>query len=259
MEELIFKRGARLPIRYRFKHGAKHCDHLLIVMSGFNLPDPTIYDFENVLTHCHSHILWIKDDFNHLPAYYLCQGMSFDIEEGISMLINGVIGWLNKPRVSIIGGSKGGSMALYYGLKHGVNNIISTVPQFFIGRYVSKGTPWEHVGRQMMGEINDAHIKQLDEKLPGMVKNSPHTRTPIYLFTSPIDPQYESEILPNLGLFSRYPRFNFIESRSVLITRHQEVTAFNLPLILALIYQFEHGISPVWGRIKNGEGWPCSN
>ncbi|WP_318372209.1 hypothetical protein [Enterobacter sp.] len=255
MEELIFKRGARLPIHYRFKQGAPHCRHLLIVMSGFNLPDPTIYDFENVLNHCHSHILWIKDDFNGLPAYYLCQKMSFDIEEGVSLLINGVVDYLKKPRVSIVGGSKGGSMALYYGLKHGVDNIISAVPQFSLGSYVAKNTPWEHVGKQMMGEITDARIKQLNEKLPGMVKNSEHTRTPVYLFTSPTDKQYQTEILPNLGLFSRYPRFNLIESQSALITQHAQVMAFNLPLILALIYQFEHGISPMWGRVKNGEGW----
>lgn len=255
MEDLIFKRGKRHPIHYRFKQGSLHCHHLLIVMSGFNIPDPTIYDFPNVLNYCHSHILWIKDDFDGLPAYYLCNGMSFDIEEGISQLINGVVDYLKKPRVSIVGGSKGGSMSLYYGLKHRVENIITAVPQFNIGSYVGNGTYWENVGHKMMGEITQSNISLLNEKIPQLIKNSISTHTHIYLFTSTTDPQYYTEIKPNMGLFSRFPHFNLIESQSELITQHNQVMGYNLRLILALIYQFENKISPVWGHVKNGELW----
>ncbi|MGU3415842.1 hypothetical protein ACLBW0_19100 [Enterobacteriaceae bacterium C34A] len=37
--------------------------------------------------------------------------------------------------------------------------------------------------------------------------------------------------------------------------KHTQVTAYNLNLILALIYQFEDGIAPVWGQIRNGSQW----
>lgn len=253
MEDLIFKRGKRHPIHYRFKQGSAHCHHLLIVMSGFNIPDPTVYDFPNVLNFCHSHVLWIKDDFDGLPAYYLCNGMSFDIEEGVSQLISGVIDYLKHPRTSIVGGSKGGSMALYYGLKHNVENIIAAVPQFNIGSYVASGTFWEHVGKKMMGKISEKNIDLLNKKLPQLIKHCKNNHAHIYLFTSPTDPQYHTEIQPNLGLFTRFPHFNLIESQSELITQHNQVMGYNLRLILSLIYQFEYQISPTWGRIKNGE------
>lgn len=88
VENLVFNFKNQIPIHYRFKPASRDCRHLLIVMSGFNIPDATIYDF-TMLDHCHSAILWIKDDFAGLPAYYLCNNMNFDIEQGVSLLIQG--------------------------------------------------------------------------------------------------------------------------------------------------------------------------
>lgn len=255
MEELIFKRGNKPPIHYRFKKASRDCEHLLIVMSGFNIPDPTIYDFDNLLTHCDSHILWIKDHFKGLPAYYLCNEMSFDIESGVSLLITGVINYLKCHQTSIVGGSKGGSMALYYGIKHNINNIITAVPQFNIGSYVAQGSYWENVGKQMMGNITETNIAHLNQKLPSMIAQSKHKDNHIYLFTSPTDEQYFTEIIPNLDLFTHYKNFNMVESKSKLITQHNQVMGYNIKLILALIYQFENSVSPFWGHIRNGNGW----
>lgn len=255
MEDLVFKRGNKTPVHYRFKKSTRDCQSLLIIMSGFNIPDPTIYDFENILTHCDSHILWIKDDFNGLPAYYLCNQMSFDIESGVSLLITAVADYLKCTQVSIIGGSKGGSMALYFGIKHNAKHIITAVPQFNIGSYVSLGTYWEHVGKQMMGNITDRNIATLNGKLPAMVEHSKQKSSHIYLFTSPTDVQYRTEILPHLPLFSSYKNFNLIESKSSLISEHNQVMGYNIKLILSLIYQFENGISPFWGHIRNGNEW----
>lgn len=255
IEDLVFKRGNKHPIHYRFRKGNEDCQHLLIVMSGFNIPDPTIYDFGNTLTYCESHILWIKDDFNGLPAYYLCENMSFDIESGISLLIQGVINFLKCSSVSIVGGSKGGSMALYYGIKHNLQQIISVVPQFSIGSYVAQGTYWQHVGEKMMGVITQGNITLLNNKLPQLINKERKTDNHIYLFTSPTDEQYTTEIVPNLPLFERYKNFNLIESKSERITQHNQVMGFNIRLILSLIYQFENGIAPRWGHVRNGGAW----
>lgn len=255
IEERIFQPKNNFPVHYRFKIAGRDCRHLLIVMSGFNNPDPTIYDFSQSLSYCDSHILWIKDDFDGLPAYYLCNKMSFEIEENISQLINGVKSFLNVTHASIIGASKGGSVSLYYGIKHRLDNIVSIVPQFNIGSYVANGTPWEHVGLNMMGEINEENICHLDSKLIDMVSTAEGIQSHVYLFTSPTDHQYNSEILPNIDSLSRIKNFNFILSKSILITQHNEVAGYNMKLLLALIYQFEHGISPQWGMIHNGGDW----
>lgn len=222
-------------------------------MSGFNLPDPTIYDF-TMLEHCRSAILWIKDDFNGMPAYYLCNEMSFDIERGVSTLIDTVSKVINPKFISILGASKGGSAALYYGIKHNIKNIITCVPQFRIGSYVASGY-WEFVGKRMMGIISPEKIFILDRYLPGMVKQDKLLDRNIYLFTSPQDQQFLSEVEPHLPLFDKYSGFHLIETCSPLVTEHTKVTAYNLNLVLSLIYQFEDGISPNWGHVRNGSQW----
>jgi hypothetical protein len=148
--DYLFNYDNHPDVHYRYQPAKYDCQHLLIVMSGFNIPDPTIYDFSQALAHCRSHILWIKDDFNGLPAYYLCN-MDFKIEFAVSQLICNFINHLKPVSTSIMGGSKGGSAALYFGAKHKFDHIISCVPQFNIGSYVAADTYWEHVGRQMMG------------------------------------------------------------------------------------------------------------
>ncbi|WP_052285044.1 hypothetical protein [Kluyvera genomosp. 1] len=257
MIERVFKAQPGLEIHYRLQTPKYDCQHLLIVMSGFNLPDPTIYDFD-MLAHCRSTIVWIKDDFNGLPAYYLCNNMKFDIEKGVSTLIDAIIDTVKPKYTSILGASKGGSASLYYGIKHKIENIISCVPQFRIGSYVSSGH-WEPVGRNMMGKSSPEKVFILDHYLPGIIKHDKTTNRNIYLFTSPQDQQFVNEVEPHLALFSKYSGFNLIETCSPLVTEHTRVTPYNINLVLSLIYQFEDGIAPKWGNIKNGSQWTEMN
>ncbi|KWB79393.1 hypothetical protein [Burkholderia ubonensis] len=256
MEEKKFRYSNGVEVTYRFQAPKYDCRHLLIVMSGFNLPDPTIYDF-NLLSHCRSNILWIRDCFDGLPAYCLCTGMNFDIEHAVSALIDGVIEFLKPTDASILGASKGGSIALYYGIKHRLDNIITAVPQFRIGSYVAPGTYWEAVGKSMMGRSDEGNVRLLDRYLPDLMHRDGKKDRNIYLFTSRADEQFATEIKPNLALFDKYENFNYIETNSACVTKHTDVTAYNLNLILALIYQFEAGIAPVWGKISNGAAPPA--
>ncbi|MGU3524185.1 hypothetical protein ACLBW2_13900 [Enterobacteriaceae bacterium C23F] len=253
MEQRIFQFRPHLAIRYQIQAPKYDCRHLLIVMSGFNIPDPTIYDF-SMLAHCRSAILWIKDDVDGLPAYYLCRDMSFEFEEGVSTLIEAVRNSVKPTHVSILGASKGGTASLYFGIKHKIKNIITAVPQFSIGRYVATGY-WQDVGKAMMGNVNEENQYFLDNYLPYALSQDRCLERNIYLFTSPQDKQFKTEVEPNLHLLEKYSRFNLIETRSAYVTEHTQVTAYNLNLILALIYQFEDGIAPVWGQIRNGSQW----
>lgn len=257
MVERVFKARPGLDIHYRLQTPKYDCQHLLIVMSGFNIPDPTIYDFE-MLSHCRSTILWIKDDFNGLPAYYLCNNMKFEIEQGVSTLIDAIIHAVKPKYTSILGASKGGSASLYYGIKHKIKNIVSCVPQFRLGHYVASGY-WESVGHAMMGGVSPEKVFILDRYLPGMIKQDKMLQRNIYLFTSPQDKQFISELEPHLPLFDKYSSFNLVETCSPLVTEHTQVTPYNLNLLLALIYQFEDGITPRWGHIRNGSQWDNKN
>ncbi|WP_277977487.1 hypothetical protein [Pantoea endophytica] len=252
MTDYIFNFRPELDIHYRYKPASADNQHLLIVMSGFNLPDPTIYDF-TLLQHTQSAVLWIKDDFNGLPAYYLCNNMNFEIEHGVSQLIRSVIELTTPSNVSILGASKGGSAALYFGVRHNIKNIITAVPQFYLGDYAA--TMWPKVGDAMMGSTTPAAISLLNKLLPNAIRRDRQTDKNIYLFTALADYQREQEILPHLELLEKYQNFNLIESASPCITQHNEVTRYNLNLILALIYQLEQEIIPRWGHICNGSSW----
>ncbi|MYQ43919.1 hypothetical protein GTW40_02370, partial [Streptomyces sp. SID4985] len=65
-------------------------------------------------------------------SYYMCRSMDFGIEDSVHRLIESTrarLG-LTRDQVSLLGVSKGGSAALYYGLKYGYRNIVTVVPQF---------------------------------------------------------------------------------------------------------------------------------
>lgn len=254
MEDLQFDAGPELQIQYRFQKARFDCKHLLIVMSGFNSPDPTVYDFSGTLHHCHSAILWIKDDFNRLPAYYLCQQMDFSIEAGVSELIEYIIDTAKPENISILGASKGGSAALWFAIKHNIHNVITCVPQMRIGSYLAH-SKWQDVGRVMMGNMDSENINRLDRLLPEKIAADQQLARHIYLFTSPEDEQFETDIVPTLPLLERYENFNLIETHSRFVNRHEDVTRYNVNLVLALVYQFEDGITPWWGIVHNGARW----
>lgn len=77
----------------------------------------------------------------------------------------------------------------------------------------------------------------------------------IYLFTSPDDKQYLTEIEPNIQYLKEYNNFNLIETHSSFATEHNKITSYNLNVILSIIYQLENNITPEFGHVRNGDRW----
>lgn len=101
---------------------------------------------------------------------------------------------LHNLQCSLLRVSKGGSAALYFGCKYGFPNIVTIVPQFLLGTYVSMRKP---TGRFMLGDgMPPQHIAMLDRLLPGTVAADKQVARNIYLFISPAGYQYEEEIKP---------------------------------------------------------------
>ena len=243
-----------ISVAHRLKLSESDRQHLLIVFSGFRFPIMTGYDFSgDVHKGYKGHILWIKDDFNDLCTYYLCRNMEFSIENAVIALINDTLKQcgLQKNQCTLAGFSKGGTAALYFGIKYGFTNILSTVPQFNIGSYVSKN--WQKAAKHMMREVSDKNIKLLDMLLPNLVDNDKVLDKNIYLFSSRADIQYQTEIEPNVQKFKKYRNFSFIMTSSDLVKQHNEVTRYNVPLILSTLYALCDGVVPSYGVIvKNG-------
>lgn len=133
-----------IDIIHRMKDRKYDNQHLIVVFSGFGANGFFTYDFENALSECPANIIWIKDDFNSCCSYYCSLDNDLSISDSIFNFIELKLNELSLEReqCTLIGFSKGGFASLYFGVKYGFKNIISTVPQFNIGTYVKKTGLW---------------------------------------------------------------------------------------------------------------------
>ncbi|MEV7172449.1 hypothetical protein AB0O18_22395 [Streptomyces sp. NPDC093224] len=244
-----------VPIEYRFSHARNGNRHLVVVFANFTAPDE--YGMSNgVLDKVRSNILWIRDKFDGANSYYLCKGMDFSLEQSVAGLISRVLNALSLTPAdcTTIGSSKGGSAALYFGLKYGLKNVVTSVPQFLIGSYVRAGIPG--AARLMMGEVTDQNVHFLDSVLPDLVRSGANRGANIYLITSAQDDQYTREVEPFLGLFQGYENFNFLFNDSPLVASHSSVVPRNLPTIMGLLNLLVEGITPRMGAVSYGYEQP---
>ncbi|MFD9477318.1 MULTISPECIES: hypothetical protein [Streptomyces] len=244
-----------VPIEYRFSHARNGNRHLLVVFANFTAPDE--YGMSNgVLDKVRSNILWIRDKFDGANSYYLCKGMDFSLEQSVAGLISRVLNALSLTPAdcTTIGSSKGGSAALYFGLKYGLKNVVTSVPQFLIGSYVRAGIPG--AARLMMGEVTDQNVHFLDSLLPDLVRSGANRGANIYLTTSAQDDQYPREVEPFLGLFQGYENFNLLFNDSPLVADHSSVVPRNLPTIMGLLNLLVEGITPRIGAVSYGYEQP---
>lgn len=250
--ELIFSKN-NVNVIHKFQAAKQDRQHLLVVFSGFGAKKRIIYDFTgNTSIGCRSNILWIKDEFSHECAYYLCQDMTFDIEDAIISLINKTIADLSidKAQVTLMGFSKGATASLYYGLKYDFKNIISSCPRIKIGSALSH--QWPSVAKNVMGEISKDKVDLLDNLIPDLLKQDTCLDKNIYLISSPRDELYSHELEPYLHLFWKYSNFNFVFTDSPLAWRHNKITRYNMPIILSIAYAHGEGAYPKFGYIQNG-------
>src|SRR3954468_18136748 len=106
------------PVEYRFSHAKNGNRHLTVVFANIFAPDD--YGWATgVLDNLRSNILWIRDRFDGKNTYYLCHGMDFSVERSVIGLISTVVEslGLTPGDVTLWGSSKGGSAALYFGLR----------------------------------------------------------------------------------------------------------------------------------------------
>lgn len=235
--EQIYKAQNGIEVRYKHKKSKYDFKHLIIVFSGFLNKDPGNYDFINALNDCPADVLWIGDNFNGSYAYYLCADMDFGIEVAVTEFIHHKIQelGLSLDNVTATGFSKGGSSALYYGLKLKLNNIVVSVPQINIGSYLKNY--WSHVADKVMGEkYTSIEVSTLDKLIVQLLKTETKFDRNIYLLTSEADMQYKTEIEPYLNDFARYRNFNLLKTYSNFVREHNQVTSHHTALLLSIYY-----------------------
>ncbi|WP_306320341.1 MULTISPECIES: hypothetical protein [unclassified Streptomyces] len=240
-----------VPVDYRFFHARGGNRRLVVVFANFDAPDEYGWS-TGVLDTVRANVLWIRDSFDGHNSYYLCRDGEFGIEDSVVALIDRFAAALDLTREDcvLLGTSKGGSAALYFGLKYGYRDVVSVVPQFRIGSYVMNRHP--RTAAYMLGRNAEARAVELDEALPALVRDSAHRDTNIYLVSAVGDPQYRTEIEPHLTLFSDYANFNFILTDSPHAPAHDRVARRNVPVVMGLLNLLIDGIAPRIGFARNG-------
>lgn len=242
------------PVEYRFAHARNGNRHLVVVFANFSVPGD--YGWSNgVFDTLRSNVLWIRDRFHGKNSYYLCKGMDFGLERSVVSLISNVLNslGLTPDQCTMWGGSKGGSAALYFGLKYGFRNIVSMVPQFRIGSYVLQ---YPSIAEHMMGEVTEQNTQIIDDAIPALVRAGANRDANIYLLSSPQDEQFKEQVEPFLPLFTGYENLNFIFSDSPHIVDHAHVTGRNLPVLMGLVNFLIDGIAPRIGFVRSGGEQP---
>lgn len=236
----------KIELEYKWTTPKRDRRHLVVVFSGGFIGG---YDFDGEsFSRLGCSILWIRDRDN---SYYMRKHGDNSHESAVQELIRQFIDMLglNKDQVTLLGTSKGGGAALYHGLRYEFRNIVASVPRI----YPAKGNLSERpqIISEILGGLNDDLISEFDSLIP----NALHQSTPqknLFIITSQNDIQYETEIVPNLALFRRFTNFNLIETDSTNVRQHEDVTLYNLPIIVSIISQLIDGITPKFGEIKNG-------
>ncbi|MEV7684851.1 hypothetical protein [Streptomyces bungoensis] len=240
------------PVEYRFSHAQKGNRHLVVVFANFAAPGD--YGWSNgVFDKLRANVLWIRDKFEDNRSYYLCKEMDFSLEQSVVTLISGVMRALDltPDSVTLWGGSKGGSAALYFGLKYGFRNIVAIAPQFLIGSYVRDVHPG--TARFMLGEgVPEENVRIVDALIPDLLRSGANRGANVYLVSAAQDDQYPVQVEPFLGLFQPYENFNFVFSDSPHIADHTQVAGRNVPLLMGLANFLIDGIAPRLGFVRNG-------
>ncbi|MFD4246249.1 hypothetical protein ACFWP3_32350 [Streptomyces sp. NPDC058525] len=240
-----------VPVEYRFSHARNGNRHLVVVFANAGAPED--YGMSGgVLDKVRANVLWVRDSFDGANSSYLCKGMDFGIEQSVAGLIARVMSALalTPDECTLIGSSKGGSAALYFGLKYGYRNIVTSVPRFLIGTYLRESLP--AAAQPMMGEVTEDKVRFLDSLLPDLVRGRANPGANIYLVSSPQDEEHTRQVEPFLGLFRGYERFNLVFNDSTLVTGSAKVVPHNVPVIMGLLNLLVDGISPVIGGVRYG-------
>ncbi|MFJ5777859.1 hypothetical protein [Streptomyces sp. NPDC093094] len=236
------------PVEYQFRAAQGDHRHLLVVFSSVG----SKYGFGGALDSVKCNVLRIRDHFDGAASYYVARDMDFSVSDSVQELIQDFMRRLRVSRdeVTLLGASKGGSAALYYGLKYDYKNIVASTPQYFLGSY-SKGHG--QLGDAVLGEGQpDENVAVMDAVMKDVIEKDKDLGRNIYVVSSPGDYQYEQEVAHYLPALRAYENFNFLFVESPTVRRHDEVVRQALPSILSIVYAVTEGVAPRWGDVRVG-------
>lgn len=195
--ESTYTKGSK-EVKYVLEEGKHNKNFLVIIFSGFASADakpPYKYNYIRTLRQLDCHKLFILDKDGPRGSYYLGENLTFDFEKSVYSLIEHTLRQFNIKRENVItaGTSKGGSAALYYGLKYKMGYIIAGAPQTKIANYVLSIK--DDTAKHMLGDMNNKdNIVKLNKLIYEQLESNNSTK--ITILGSENDWQHRQHIIP---------------------------------------------------------------
>lgn len=196
--EKLFTIG-KMPIKYIFCDG-NNSDKLIVTFPGFSSPkNPPKYNYIRTLSDCNCHRLYILDDYGPRGSYLIGKNRNQSIEESVMALILTICAKynINSKNVILQGSSKGGYIALYYGIKYEFGNVITGAPQINLGNYLLYVAP--EVAKYIAGGTEKEDIMYLNSFLYDYLNDESIEFPKIFIHVGKGDHHYKGHIIPFLS------------------------------------------------------------
>lgn len=180
--------------RVKYMHFKRGSEELIIVFSGFGGETPR-YNYVSSLLDSPRDLLFIKDSFGYKGSYYLYENRSSMPEKLVSQLINQIVDGGGYKCLYMLGSSKGGTSAIYYGLKHHANAVFAGACQYLIGSYLNVETHIRILEGMMGDNCSQKDVELLDSILPDLIHESSGSKTLIHLLYSKQEHTYDEHII----------------------------------------------------------------
>jgi len=190
---------AEKEIKYLFFEG-EDSDKLIVTFPGFTNAGRFEYRYVRTLKDVNAHRIFVLDNFGFRGCYLIGQNRDFSVQKAVMSLINTYLEKydLKMENVILHGSSKGGWMALYYGIKYGFGHVITGGPQIRLGDFLVHNefdTSLLKVADFISGGHEEDDVEYLNSLLYDLLSSSekfPH----IYIHVGEGDFHYEKHIKP---------------------------------------------------------------
>lgn len=170
----------------------KKSDNLIVVFSGIG----SDYNYRRSLKCSSWDQLYIKDTWANGLSYHLYENGKNHPEILTSSFINDFLSCHKYSIVVSLGSSKGGSAALYFGLKHKFNEVYSGACQYKVGNYIAIFHKKDNYYPHLMGDIPEEEgIRLLNEKFQNILEENQNSKTKIHLVYSTEEHTYDDDII----------------------------------------------------------------
>ncbi len=190
--EAVYEKDGR-RVKYLYLAG-KRSDRLLVVFSAFPGRHGAA-GYNMVATFADADVcrLYILDDFGdeRRGAYYLSENGDFYVSALVDDLLDKFMPL--GGRTFFVGSSKGGYAALYFGIRHGADFVISGAPQYYIGSYLLASGHAAALAA-MAGDVSAASIARYDALLPDLIAVPREKKPTVVLHYSEKEPTYGAHI-----------------------------------------------------------------